>query len=395
MQNLTLTDQLITVNQLKHEILPIALISQNEIDQINQKYYENDKFTISTYINVSAKILILSDIIVLISEIAPDFASKELKKLCEHIKIKISNKKVSPKKAEKSGKTSLHLKMNENPLIISTNDTNFDLIASFFSHLFPLSYDLSNLRKFYNSLKNDRVMSYFLNIEIINQFFKSIHSKYEGNSSKILEFFEDLKNKAYEIQKKKIEQSFESFINIFKEIVNYKDLLTETEIASSKLQPSYRKTMNSRLNSFIQQSKKKQIEKIKIINRFSMDSEEDSKDFKILEEINKKVDTLEQISAKESYKPSYYLNVELNNAQKEEQQKSDSEIFDADRNQIKNELMGEDIDEPSNKKQKNKEIPDSIHSKSSKNISTQNNYLKDMLKIALKKDQIEKCLLFF
>ena len=354
------------------EILPIPIILNNEIEQIKRKYYENDKFIFSIFLNISAKIFFVSDIILVISESAGDFTPKDFKKLCETIKLRVSNKKKSNVvKSEKNSQHEYYLnQLNEAP-----NEVTFDMISPMFFHLFPLTSDLNNLRSFYSSLKKERVMSFFLNEDAINQFFKSIHHRYEKDSQKILEFFEELKIKAYEIQKKKIQQIFEYFIQIFHHLSNYKESVKDLGINFSKI----KETPIERLNSFILKTNKKQIEKIRNLTKVSSESDEDMEN---VEHSLKKFDTLEQIAIKDNYKPSYYLNLE--GETKEEELKSDSEIFELSRKNIKYEISERNKVKTEQKKeevQPRRSLKSQMH---------QNDYLREMLKITFQKNEIEK-----
>ena len=362
--------QLTTVNRLKLDVLPVPELTANEMEQIKTETFENDKFVFSAYLNVSSKILVLADIILLIAEIAEYQAPSNLTKLCENIKFKILNKKPQNKND----------KNIENMLLAPINDINFDKITMSFSQNFPHTSDLKNLRIFYNSLKNDHTMGGFLTMEIITQFFRSIHNKYKEDSAKIIEKLDELKTKAYDIQTRKTQHIFESFIQMFQEINRFKESLTDEDLKSGKLQTFFRKKSEC-LSSFNLQNKKKVIEKLKFMNQVSASSEEE----KGAEVSMKKIDTMEQISYTNSYKPSYYFGLEEKSPKKEEEI-SELEIFEENRKNIKSEMDGDkkEVEKKESKKNEFKIL------QSMKPRSENEGYLKDMLKISSKKNDIEK-----
>jgi len=364
--------QLTTVNRLKQDVLPVSELTTNEIEQIKEETFENEKFVFSAYLNVSSKILLLSDIILLISEVGEHLAPNSLTKLCENIKLKIINKKQNQNKNEK---------VKDNTLMAPINDINFDKITASFGQYFPLTSDLRNLRSFYNLLKSERAMGCFLNMDLIAQFFKSIHNKYSANSDKIVEKFDELKSKAYEVQNRKIQYIFENFIHIFDEISRFKENLTDAELHSARMKSFGRKNSEC-LSSFNLQNKKKQIDKIKIMTENSTSSDEEKKnhDFSL-----KKNDTFEQISYSNNYKPSHYFNLDESSPKKDEE-KSEGDIFEENRNIIKSDLMGK-IQENDKKENQKNELQ---IRKFMQNQAENDTYLKNMLKISSQKDQIER-----
>lgn len=376
---------IITVNQLKQELFPFSLITSNEINQIQQENFDNDKFIFSTYMNISSKIILSTNIILLIAEISERPPPNNMKKVCENIITFINTQK----KIDNNSRNS-PFSLDENPLPQHISNLNFDQITSIFCEYFPQNFNLDILRTFYFQLKKERVMSYFLTIDIIKQYFKSIYENNRENSQKILDNFNELKTEAYEIQNKKIYQIFQFFIQIFHEIYTFREILKDLEITSSQLKDSKLISRNDiGINNFTSQINKKQIEKIKILNYSSSDNEEI---FKNNEDLNKKIDTIEQISYKENYKPSHYLDNEEVEKKQKIKEKSDDEIFEEIRQEIKNEL-NENYDNENFKRFKKKGEAQVIIDV--KYQSQYDNYLRNMLKFSTAKSQIERSFNYF
>lgn len=379
--------EIITVNQLKQEIIPVPILSTNEIEHIKKELLQNEKFIFSTYNNISLKILLLSDMINLVSNIAGTNPRYDLKRICENIQ---SSLKIKPNRKHNN---SFHLSKTEkvdhpmNKLTLDFNDVNYEDIAERFCFYFKGHKDLTALRKFYHVYKNDRVMSYFLSYEMISNFFKMVQEKYD-DPYKIEDLLVELKNKAYELQNKKTKQNFNFFIQILQEIHKYNQSVENNEIVSERKNSVSNKTKKQlrSLNTLVSKNNPQQIEKLKIMNSLSSSSEFDRKSQKKSEEYIK-LDTLEQISTNNGYKSAYLLN-HGEKTEKKENEKTDNELFEETRNIIKAELMGQKSSLDESKKEMN--FWEIRRNKSNNNDNGE--YLRDMLKFSMKKNQIARSL---
>lgn len=331
----------------------------------------------------------------LISKIAEIDPPHDLQRLCENIRKKLSyKKKPSPRK---KNMTSLHLKkIDENfeklPFIIDVNEISYDDIAEEYFNIFGRNTDLKYLRQFYNLYKTDRVLSFFISIGMICNFFKMVKEKFPHSPKKIVEMIEELKKKAHDLQNKKIYENFQFFIQILHEIQNYKQFLKENGANIENLGKFSNNFSNlQQINSFINKNSKQQIEKIKILNNISSSSdiqEENLKKNEISDYI--KIDTIEQITTNTTgYKPSYYLNLQEEMGDKKEDQKSETEIFEEERAIIKKNIANQNNLNGDGKKDLN--IWENKAMKTSSKYKNDNGvYLRDMLKFSEKKNGIAR-----
>lgn len=351
-----------TVNRLRQELLPVPELTAAEIEQFREETLSNEKFVFSAYMSISSKILLLSDIILLVSEIGNGCAPASLTRLCEGIKGKVLSRKAVPK--------------GEKALMAPSNDISFDRVMSSFGLYFDIARGLGVLRTFYGRLKSERTMSGFLNMELIGQFFKSAAAKGRENSERVLERFEELRLKAYEMQTRRFSQVFENFAQIFEELAAFKESQIEAGVYP-RLSVSARKEGDFSSN-FNVKSQKKQIEKIKAMN-YASDEEGEKAELSM-----KGIETLEDLSHSKNYKASYFLGLEEGSPRKEDE-RSDSEDFEEGRRNVKEEISGVAKEVLGNDVKKSKAIPSSM-----KSLYQQDNYLRDMLRISAEKHNIER-----
>ena len=149
-----------------------------------------------------------------------------------------------------------------------------------------------------------------------------------------------------------------------------------------------------RLNSFVSKTQQQQIEKVKILNNISSSSEFDETLKKKEDSNYLKVDTIEQISITKGYKPTYYLSLDEENHELKEEQRSETEIFEEERVNIKKNIMGSKISDEDLKKE-----PNIWENKTTKNSSKYKNddgiYLRDMIRFSMKKNEIARSFSLF